>query len=207
MGPRVWPGSSSCSTRPTASDPTRSAFREHLAASLPRGGANVGVAVTSATRDGDTRELRDLDRGVEAKRAIADGSRRSCRTRRSTWRRAPAVRGGDAASDRRAADGRTCRRHARSGRHHRSARAQERQAIAATRLAARPRGAGPPACRRLCRATIGWSRIRRSLRRWRESAEVRLAHGLNRYGFCVTVLLASPPAREARSHRSSMPKN
>ncbi len=49
-------------------------IREHLAASLRAEGIEkVAVAVTSAARDGDTRELREwIVNGVEAKRVIAE---------------------------------------------------------------------------------------------------------------------------------------
>jgi hypothetical protein len=120
-------------------------LREHLAASLRAEGIeNVGVAVTSATRGGDTRELRDwIVDGVEAKRVVAE-------------RIAAELQG--ASSDLAARAGvledanpliNTAQRAQVLADVTREAASLidlaglERQAVAATRLAARPRGAGP----------------------------------------------------------------
>jgi 50S ribosome-binding GTPase len=120
-------------------------LREHLSASLRGEGIeNVGVAVTSATRDGDTHELRDwILNGVEAKRVIAERVGAELR---------------DAALDLAARAGVlqdampliTAEQRARVlADVTREAAAiidlvgLEQQAVAATRLAARPRGAGP----------------------------------------------------------------
>ena len=120
-------------------------IREHLAASLRAEGIeNVAVAVTSAARDGDTRELREwIVNGVEAKRVIAE-------------RIAAELQ--DAALDVAARAGvlqdaepliTTEERARMLADVTREAAAiidlagLERQAVAATRLSARPRGAGP----------------------------------------------------------------
>jgi len=120
-------------------------LREHLAASLRAEGIeNVAVAVTSAVRDGDTSELRKwIVEGVEAKRVIAE--RLAAELLESALDLA--ARAGvlqDAAplitTEQRAGVLADVTREAAAiidlpG--------LERQAVAATRLAARPRGAGP----------------------------------------------------------------
>src|SRR5437867_8408615 len=120
-------------------------LREHLAASLRAEGIeNVSVAVTSATRDGDARELRDwIVDGVEAKRVISERI---------------AAELADASLDlARRAGVLTDARPLLTAEQRAQALADvtreaaalvdlvglERQAVAATRLAARPRGAGP----------------------------------------------------------------
>jgi hypothetical protein len=164
--------------------PDAERLREHLTASLRAEGiANVVVAVTSATPDGDTHELRDwiLD-GVETKRVIAEriatelhGAALDLATRAGVATEAtplvtPEQRGQLLADVTREAaaiidlDG------------------LERQAVAATRLAARPRGAGPFGLLTtfLYRAT-GRDRVVADpegyLRRWRERGSLpRIAH-------------------------------
>jgi GTP-binding protein EngB required for normal cell division len=120
-------------------------LREHLAASLRAEGiANVDVAITSATRDGDTHELRQwIVDGVEAKRVIAERIAAELQDASGEL----ATRAGvleDAkpliSAEQRAQVLADVTREAASiidlvG--------LERQAVAATRLAARPRGAGP----------------------------------------------------------------
>ena len=120
-------------------------LREHLAASLRAEGIeNVSVAVTSATRDGDARELRDwIVDGVEAKRVIseriaaelADASLDLARRAGVLTDAKPLI-----TAEQRAQVLADVTREAAAiidlvG--------LERQAVAATRLAARPRGAGP----------------------------------------------------------------
>ncbi|TMF62387.1 MAG: hypothetical protein E6I14_07365 [Chloroflexi bacterium] len=120
-------------------------LREHLIASLRAEGLdNIRVAVTSATGGGDTRELRDwIADGVEAKRVIAErvatelhGASLDLATRAgvsadanpllTTEQRAQVL--ADVAREAAAII---------------DLAGLERQAVAATRLAARPRGAGP----------------------------------------------------------------
>jgi GTPase SAR1 family protein len=120
-------------------------LREHLSASLRAEGIeNVGVAVTSATGDGDTRELRQwIVAGVDAKRIIADriaaelrGASLDLATRAGVQADAKAL----ITAEQRAqllADV------AREAAAIIDLAGLERQAVAATRLAARPRGAGP----------------------------------------------------------------
>ena len=150
-------------------------LREHLAASLRAEGIeNVGVAVTTAARDGDIHELRQwiLD-GVEAKRVIAK------RIAAELYEASIdlAARAGVLADAKPLI---TAEQRARVlGDVTREAAAiidlvgLERQAVAATRLAARPRGAGPfgLVTTFLYRAT-GRDRVVADpegyLRRWRE---------------------------------------
>src|SRR5881296_1072270 len=125
--------------------PDAERLREHLAASLRAEGIeNVSVAVTSATRGGDARELRDwIVDGVEAKRVISERI---------------AAELGEASLDlARRAGVLTDARPLLTAEQRAQALADvtreaaaiidlvglERQAVAATRLAARPRGAGP----------------------------------------------------------------
>jgi predicted GTPase len=150
-------------------------LREHLAASLRAEGIeNVSVAVTSATRDGDTHELRDwIADGVEAKRVITGriaaelyeasldlATRAGVRTEANPL--ITAEQRGRALAD-------VTREAAAIV----DLAGLERQAVAATRLAARPRGAGPfgPVTAFLYRAT-GRDRVVADpegyLRRWRE---------------------------------------
>jgi predicted GTPase len=120
-------------------------LREHLSASLRGEGIeNVSVAVTSATRDGDTRELRDwIVNGVEAKRVIAE----RVGTELQEAALDLAARAGVLqdvtpliAAEQRA---RVLADVTREAAAIIDLAGLERQAIAATRLSARPRGAGP----------------------------------------------------------------
>jgi hypothetical protein len=119
--------------------------RAHLASTVrDEGLGDVRVAVTTATRDGDVRELRDwIAGGVEAKRVVSD--RVAAEVREAA--RDLAARAGVSAgagplldADRR---GRALADVAREAAALVDLRGLERQAVAATRLAARPRGAGP----------------------------------------------------------------
>jgi predicted GTPase len=120
-------------------------LREHLAASLRAEGiADVGVAVTSATRGGDTAELRKwIVDGVEAKRVIAERIAAELRdaaldlaTRAGVVQDAKPL----ITADQRA---RVLADVTREAAAIIDLVGLERQAVAATRLAARPRGAGP----------------------------------------------------------------
>ena len=120
-------------------------LREHLATSLRAEGIeNVGVAVTSATRDGDIGELRRwIVDGVEAKRVIAERIAAELQD-------ASLDLAGRAGVLQDAKPLITAEQRARVlADVTREAAAiidlagLERQAVAATRLAARPRGAGP----------------------------------------------------------------
>ena len=120
-------------------------LREHLAASLRAEGIeNVGVAVTSATPDGDTRELRDwIVDGVETKRVIAERIAAELQDAALDL----ATRAGvlEESTPLLTAEQRT-RVLADVTRETAAIidlTGLERQAVAATRLAARPRGAGP----------------------------------------------------------------
>jgi GTP-binding protein EngB required for normal cell division len=120
-------------------------LREHLAASLRGEGIeNVAVAVTSATRGGDTSELRKwIVDGVEAKRVVTE--RIAAELHESALElagRAGVLQ--DAAplvsAEQRA---RVLADVTREASATIDLPGLERQAVAATRLAARPRGAGP----------------------------------------------------------------
>ena len=119
--------------------------RAHLESSLrDEGLPDVKVAITSATKDGSAHELRDwITEGVEAKRVVAA----RVATEVSEAVRELAARAGVSAGaaplvspDRRA---RVLADVAREAASVVDLRGLERQAIAATRLVARPRGAGP----------------------------------------------------------------
>ena len=150
-------------------------LREHLAASLRAEGIeNVGVAVTSATRDGDTRELREwITNGVEAKRVIAEriaaelqDASLDLATRAGVLQDAKPLMSADQRV-------RVLADVTREAAAIVDLTGLERQAVAATRLAARPRGAGPFGLLTtfLYRAT-GRDRVVADpegyLRRWRE---------------------------------------
>ena len=125
--------------------PDAERLREHLAASLRAEGIdNVAVAVTSATRDGDTRELREwIVDGVEAKHVIAEriaaelqDASLDLATRAGVLEDArPLI-----TAEQRA---RVLADVTREAAAIIDLAGLERQAVAATRLAARPRGAGP----------------------------------------------------------------
>ena len=125
--------------------PDAERLREHLTASLRAEGIeNVGVAVTTATRDGNAGELRKwiLD-GVKAKRVIAEriaaelqDAALDLATRAGVVQDAvPLI-----SADQRA---RVLSDVTREAAAIVDLTGLERQAVAATRLAARPRGAGP----------------------------------------------------------------
>ncbi|MDP9275606.1 MAG: 50S ribosome-binding GTPase [Chloroflexota bacterium] len=120
-------------------------LREHLAASLRAEGIeNVGVAITSATRDGDTAELRKwIVDGVEAKRVIAEriaaelqDASLDLATRAGVVQDAKPLITAEQRS-------RVLADVTRESAAIIDLAGLERQAVAATRLAARPRGAGP----------------------------------------------------------------
>jgi len=120
-------------------------LREHLAASLRAEGIeNVRVAVTSATRDGEAHELRDwIADGVEAKRVISErvatelqGAALDLATRAGVSADAKPLM----TAEQRA---RVLADVTREATTIIDLAGLERQAVAATRLAARPRGAGP----------------------------------------------------------------
>jgi GTP-binding protein EngB required for normal cell division len=120
-------------------------LREHLGASLRAEGIeNVGVAVTSATGGGDTRELREwIQGGVDAKRVVAGRIGAELHAAALDL----ATRAGVAADAKPllTADQRTQALVdvARESAAIIDLAGLERQAVSATRLAARPRGAGP----------------------------------------------------------------
>src|SRR6266550_8268777 len=125
--------------------PDAERLREHLAASLRAEGIeNVAVAVTSATRDGDAHELRDwIADGVEAKRVIIErvatelqGAALDLATRAGVVQDAKPL----VTAEQRA---RVLADVTRESAAIIDLAGLERQAVAATRLAARPRGAGP----------------------------------------------------------------
>jgi GTP-binding protein EngB required for normal cell division len=174
-------------------------LREHLAASLRADGiVNVTVAVTSATRDGDAHELRDwIADGVEAKHVISErigaelgeaaldlatraGVREEVRPLLTAEQRARAL--ADVTREAAAIV---------------DLAGLERQAVAATRLAARPRGAGPlgPITTFLYRAT-GRDRVVADpegyLRRWRERGT--LARAAEPIRVLVTDILPRVPS-------------
>lgn len=119
--------------------------REHLASSLRDAGLNgIPVAVTSATHDREVGELREwIAEGVEAKRVISARIGTEVREAAADL----AARGGVVfgapvlvSAERRT---RTLADVTREASAVIDLRGLERQAVAATRLAARPRGAGP----------------------------------------------------------------
>jgi GTP-binding protein EngB required for normal cell division len=125
--------------------PEAERLREHLTASLRAEGiGDVRVAVTSATRDGDTHELRDwIVDGVETKRVIAEriatelrGAALDLATRAGVATEATPL----ITAEQRA---RLLADVTREAAAIVDLDGLERQAVAATRLAARPRGAGP----------------------------------------------------------------
>lgn len=126
-------------------EPDAERVREHLAASLRAEGIdNVSVAVTSATPRGDVHELRDwVTSGVEAKRVMSE--RIAVELHRAALDLA--TRAG-VLSDARPLITAEQRAQALADVTREAAAiidlaGLERQAVAATRLAARPRGAGP----------------------------------------------------------------
>jgi hypothetical protein len=156
--------------------------REHLAASLRAEGIeNVGVAVTTAVGDGDARELRDwIAEGVEAKRVMSE--RIAAELHEAALdlsARAGVLTDADPliTPERRA---RALADVTREAAGIIDLVGLERQAVAATRLAARPRGAGPlgPLTAFVYRAT-GRDRVVADpegyLRRWRERGSLARA--------------------------------
>jgi GTP-binding protein EngB required for normal cell division len=125
--------------------PDAERVREHLAASLRAEGIeNVEVAVTSATRDADVRELRDwIADGAEAKRVMTERIAAELRDASlDLATRAGVVTDAEPllSAERRT---RVLADVTRESAAIIDLAGLERQAIAATRLAARPRGAGP----------------------------------------------------------------
>ena len=125
--------------------PEAEELRAHLVASLRAEGIeNVNVAVTSATRDGDAHELRDwIADGVQAKRIISErvatelhGAALDLATRAGVSADAKPL----LTAEQRAQVLADVTREAAAII---DLAGLERQAVAATRLAARPRGAGP----------------------------------------------------------------
>src|SRR5437867_5707670 len=188
--------------------PETERLREHLAASLRAEGiANVNVAVTSAAREGDAHELRDwIADGVEAKRVVSE--RISTELHEAVIdlaARAGVL--GDASplitEERRT---RALRDVARESAGIIDLVGLERQAVAATRLAARPRGAGPlgPVTAFRYRAT-GRDRVVADpegyLRRWRERGS--LARAAEPVRLVVADIVPRVPA-EARGAIASL---
>ena len=188
--------------------PDAERLREHLATSLRAEGIeNVSVAVTSATRGSDARELRDwIVDGVEAKRVISERiAAELAEASLDLARRAGVL-----------TDARPLLTAEQRGQAladvTREAAALvdlvglERQAVAATRLAARPRGAGPLGLVTtfLYRAT-GRDRVVADpegyLRRWRERGI--LARAAEPLRTLVSDLLPRVPS-EARSAIASL---
>ena len=162
--------------------PEAERLRDHLAASLRAEGIeNVSVAVTSATRDGDTRELRDwIVDGALAKRVISEriaaelhDASLDLATRAGVLADAKPL----VTAEQRA---RTLADVTREAASIIDLVGLERQAVAATRLLARPRGAGPfgHLTTFLYRAT-GRDRVVADpegyLRRWRERGSLTRA--------------------------------
>jgi len=162
--------------------PDSERLRAHLAASLRAEGIeNVGVAVTSATGDGDARELRDwIVDGVEAKRVVSEriatelgAASLDLATRAGVQTEAKPL----ITAEQRA---RVLADVTRESAAIIDLAGLERQAVAATRLAARPRGAGPfgLVTTFLYRAT-GRDRVVADpegyLRRWRERGSLQRA--------------------------------
>lgn len=119
--------------------------RQHLATTLRDAGlAGVPVAVTSAAHDGEVRELQDwITEGVEAKRVVI--ARIAAEVREAALdlaARAGVIGGAPAliSADRRTRALADVTREAAAVM---DLHGLEQQAVAATRLAARPRGAGP----------------------------------------------------------------
>jgi predicted GTPase len=173
-------------------------LREHLAVSLRAEGIdNVKVAVTSATRDDDAHELRDwIVDGVQAKRVMTE--RIAAEVHEAALdlsTRAGVVTDAEPliTAERR---GRALADVTREAAAIIDLVGLERQAIAATRLAARPRGAGPfgHLTAFLYRAT-GRDRVVADpegyLRRWRERGS--LARAAEPVRFLVADLLPRVP--------------
>jgi energy-coupling factor transporter ATP-binding protein EcfA2 len=162
--------------------PEAERLRAHLAASLRAEGIDkVDVAVTSAARDGDAHELRDwIADGVEAKRVVTERIAADVHETLldlATRAGVLADAGPLLTEERRA---RALADVAREAAGIIDLAGLERQAVAATRLAARPRGAGPfgPITTFLYRAT-GRDRVVADpegyLRRWRERGNLARA--------------------------------
>jgi hypothetical protein len=162
--------------------PEAERLRAHLAASLRAEGIDkVDVAVTSAARDGDAHELRDwIADGVESKRVVTERIAADVHETvldLATRAGVLADAGPLLTEERRA---RALADVARGAAGIIDLAGLERQAVAATRLAARPRGAGPfgPITTFLYRAT-GRDRVVADpegyLRRWRERGNLARA--------------------------------
>ena len=173
--------------------------REHLASSLRDAGLNgIPVAVTSATQNGEVRELREwIAQGVEAKRVIS--ARISTEVREAAAdlaARAGVVEGAPVlvSAERRTRALADVTREAATVI---DLRGLERQAVAATRLAARPRGAGPFAhLTALIYRASGRDRVAADpegyLRRWRERGT--LARPAEPVRALIAELIANVPA-------------
>ena len=175
--------------------------REHLTASLRAEGLDLDVALTSATREGDVRELRDwVAAGIDAKRVIA--ARIAAEVREAAVdlaARAGVTEEGAPLTpvDRR---DRVLADVTREAAALVDLAGLERQAVAATRLEARPRGAGPlgPITSFVYRAS-GRDRVvadpEGHMRRWRERGS--LARPAEPVRFLVADLMPRVPV-EAR---------
>ena len=182
--------------------------REHLASSLRDAGLNgIPVAVTSATQNGEVRELREwIAQGVEAKRVIS--ARISTEVREAAAdlaARAGVVEGAPVlvSAERRTRALADVTREAATVI---DLRGLERQAVAATRLAARPRGAGPFAhLTALIYRASGRDRVAADpegyLRRWRERGT--LARPAEPVRALIAELIANVPA-ETRGALASL---
>jgi len=182
--------------------------REHLASSLRDAGLNgIPVAVTSATQNGEVRELREwIAQGVEAKRVIS--ARISTEVREAAAdlaARAGVVEGAPVlvSAERRTRALADVTREAATVI---DLRGLERQAVAATRLAARPRGAGPFGhLTALIYRASGRDRVAADpegyLRRWRERGT--LARPAEPVRALIAELIANVPA-ETRGALASL---
>src|SRR5437899_4255165 len=182
--------------------------REHLASSLRDAGLNrIPVAVTSATHDGEVHELREwIAEGVEAKRMIS--ARISTEVREAAAdlaARAGVVEGAPVlvSAERRTRALADVTREAATVI---DLRGLERQAVAATRLAARPRGAGPFGhLTALAYKASGRDRTAADpegyLRRWRERGA--LARPAEPVRALIAELIANVPA-ETRGALASL---
>jgi hypothetical protein len=174
-------------------------LRDHLASSVrDEGLGDLPIAVTSAARGGDVRELREwIAGGVEAKRVVSGRVAAELREAvRDLATRAGVSTGASplVPADRRA---RVLGDVVRETLVVVDLRGLERQAVAATRLAARPRGAGPFGhLTTLIYRASGRDRVvadpEGHLRRWRERGSLaRLAEPVR--GLTAELLASVPP--------------
>src|SRR5256886_1427761 len=182
--------------------------REHLASSLRAAGLNeIPVAITTAARDGEVRELRNwISEGVEAKRIVSARIVAELREAAAELAaRAGVVEGAPVlvSAERRTRALADVTREAATVI---DLRGLERQAVAATRLAARPRGAGPfgHLTALLYRAS-GRDRVAADpegyLRRWRQRGT--LARPAEPVRALIAELIANVPA-ETRGALASL---